>query len=133
MVHDRGRGALSAANGSPAKVATGAPQASAPAQGPPSCSGGASLACAGGVPPRQRSAEREGLSAAAPSLPAQAGLDGNEERPSLADAPRREAPQGELHVGLARPSFSTSAFSRVKVSCANFLYAAVLMYMGTMS
>ena len=35
--------------------------------------------------------------------------------------------------GLASPSFSTSAFSRVNVSCANFLYAAVLMYIGTMS
>ena len=42
---------------------------------------------------------------------------------------RRAWPQ----VGLAKPSFSTSAFSRVKVSCANFLYADVLMYMGTMS
>jgi hypothetical protein len=30
------------------------------------------------------------------SKPACAGLDGNEERPPLADAPRRKAPQGDV-------------------------------------
>ena len=39
----------------------------------------------------------------------------------------------KCHCGLASPSFSTSAFSFTKVSCANFWYWALLMYMGTMS
>lgn len=47
--------------------------------------------------------------------------------------PRQERRWPVNHWGLARPNFSTSAFSRVKVSCANFLYSDVLMYMGTMS
>ena len=54
----------------------------------------------------------------------------------LGATPRSAAPRSPAqvtHWGLASPSFSTSAFSRTKVSCANFLYADVLMYMGTMS
>lgn len=83
---------------------TGAPQASAPAQGPPWLRSSVSLACAGGVPlPQAQRSERK----------------------------RRSRSGGESY--FARPSFSTSAFSRAKVSAANFWYCALLMYMGTMS
>jgi hypothetical protein len=54
--------------------------------------------------------------------------------PSAARARRAGTGQrGLSYCGLANPSFSTSAFSFTNVSCANFWYCALLMYMGTMS
>lgn len=48
-------------------------------------------------------------------------------------APSRQRSERGGGSYFARPSFSTSAFSRAKVSWANFWYCALLMYMGTMS